>query len=407
MRPLACALVVALALAGCEKSAPQLDGVGPPIYFQELHLGSMANGAVVTERSGEFSLRYSAVFAVDGFADTSWWSPRGEQEQWMVLRLPAQSRVDRITLLQPNGRVGAKSVEIEAQSAEGEWLDIGSVDMTLDPGDRMLMPQQLETSMLRFTMRGSGMHPVSALTEIVIDGVETGKRQPVEWAGEWALNQRTVTFAARGAMIVGSVPLRRTAMRLTGRPRNGFVPFAWSMGNATGYGAMSASATGELSGWWSWDEPRPWDFGESWFGRRRGSGGTVTFDRRRFALDFLDRRKPSPFFELVTPDGHLDRSAEAAEAVGVIRRIVTANRDQQFRLIVWDLDEGAAARKRAQELDEWLNDGAELPNLEIGVAAGNMLELPPRNALSRAMYQRVDLVVTSPAAENAPPTVLR
>lgn len=378
------------------------------LYGQELHLASLANGAVVIDRSGEIGLRHSAVMPLDGSVYTGWFSSPSAPEQWMIVRLPATSRVDGVRVITHHAHPIAPRVRVEGSLSGNVWRELAEVEV--DPGNRetAVSVDPVDVGLLRVTMIGSGKEP-SGLTDLVVTGTETGPRNRVTWAGSWRLNQRDGELVESGAMVHGTVPFLRAPMRLIGRPRNGFLPFAWSMGYATGYGFVSASAEGELSGYWAWDEHFDWQIAESWFGRRSGNGGAMAaIDRRAFALDFLRRGRGAPFFELVEANGQFARGPEAQKAIEVIREIVESNPELRFRLTAFDVEGVPSAETLVREsLQALRRSGGDLPNLELAVTAGNMLEQPPSHAQSRALYQRMDLEIGSSAAGNTPPIVLR
>lgn len=405
------AAALLIALTGCSDAGRSPQGNAPrdTPYQQELHLASLANGAVVADRSAERGLRHSAVMALDGSVYTGWFSPPGAPDQWMLVRLPATSRIDGIRVVTHHVHRVAPQVRVEGSIAGDQWRELATIDVDADERETSIRLEPSEVEMLRVTMLGPAGSS-SGLTDFVATGQETGQREPVSWEGSWRLNQREARFASRGSMVSGHVPFLRAPMTLIGRPHQGFLPFAWSMGYTTGYGFMAASAAGELSGYWAWDDHFDWQIGESWYGRRSSGeeAAAVDIDRRKFALDFLRRGRGAPFFELVDEGGALSAGPEADEAFGVIREIVKANPEVEFRLVAFDVEGVPSAEGLVRSAETAMRRNPDdLPNLQFAVAAGNMLEQPPRHAQSRALYRRMDLEIGSSAAGNAPPIVLR
>lgn len=399
----------ALMLTACGRAdAPQQPAAENQPYEQQTHLASPASGAVIIARSGEYNLVNSSLMAVDGSLDVGWWSPADELRQWLILRLPARAALARIRIPAHEEKRTADRVLVEASSDEQTWTELAVMEPRGASGELIADAGGTEATHLRITM-SKDTDRVSMLHEIVIEGEELTPRGAVDWDGRWQLNNRTADLHSSGSMVFGVIPFQRSTMRLVGRPRGGFMPFAWSKGNVVGYGALAISPEGFANGLWYWEDPYTWRMAETWFGARSGPAQQpVKVDRRTFALDFLREGLPSPFFELAF-DGDAPVSSEDAEAaLGIIRSIARSNPGREFRLSVWNLENDQQARARIAALQRALmREGERLPNLSFTVKAGNLLDQPPRGPLVRAIYERVDLEVRPPGSGDAASIVLR
>ena len=378
-------------------------------YAQPMHIGSLAAGAVVVDRSGEYNLINSALASFDGSAEVAWWSPATDPKQWLILRLPSEARVERVNLVRQEVDETATSVMIESSVDGTAWTELGILRPAAGELVSTLPTQGAVARLLRVTMlAGPEGKLIAAIPEISVDGELAREPESVEWDGLWRVNQRLLSLRSREGIVYGEVPFRLTTMKIVGRAVGGFLPFAWSKGNVVGYGALSLSSAGEMNGLWYWEFPFTWRLAETWFGTREAGGGDVVLDRRRFAIDFLKEGHPSPFYELAFDGNTRVESPAADEALEIIRDIVVRNPDWRFRVSVWDVTGAGPAAARLAAIESALRSAGPLPsNVVFDVKAGNLLDQPPRNPITRAIFDRVDLEAAPADGGGTEPIVLR
>lgn len=403
-------VLVAIACGGGEEGERNATATTEKLapYVQSLHPGSPAAGAVIVDRTAEYNLVNSAIAAIDGSADVAWWTPSGEPQQSLTLRLPGDVRIDAVKLVRHDVKQTASAVMVETSGDGRAWAEMGSVQLAEGEPVTSVVAGGKVARLLRVTLMEGHEHGITALPELVVEGVLVRSGGSVDWDGTWRVNQRALTLRSQGGVVEGEVPFLRTTMHLFGRPRGGFLPFAWTQGNVVGYGALSLSSHGEMNGLWYWEFPYTWRLAETWFGRRESETADVQFDRRALALDFLREGHPSPFMEIGFDGSELDGTASTASGIALLRDVVESNPGARFRISVWDTVGAGLAAERIQAVRAALNQSGPLPqNVVFAVKAGNLLDQPPRNPITRALFDRVDLEAAPPEGGSTSPIVLR
>lgn len=397
------ALLVCSLLAGCGRD-PIARNEGPPAKprnFNVVEEGELLRpdaGVVMTDRSAEHAFVYAALNVVDGANATYWAAPPEDPEQWAVIDLPARSRVTGVGAstneegggLRPPGRL-----RFEGSLDGATFTELGTVDL-VPARDRQILdiaPREIRT--LRITMLPTPDGPTTPnLATVHLRGEELEPPAPPAFAGHWSIDGRPLEIRQEGNALYAIADME-PPMIFYGAVEGRVARLAWSRGNETGVAWLAVNRAGtHLSGNWWWLDPlmNP-DFGETWYGERKGDPAPFGVEVPSIAQVHLKKLGRFPLYGLVFgPDGELDVDASRS-GVEFIRRALGSFPTYRVRLEVldsgsWDSKANlASASIRANKLRAAL-ERAGIPASRLVVEPRQRTDL--NSPLHRLLYTRVD-----------------
>jgi hypothetical protein len=396
---------LALAL-GCDKpaqfpaaaAAPQPTVAAPPNADERENLLNIAYGASVISRTAEITLEASALRAIDGDSLSAWTSPPGDFQQTMVFALPARSRIEKVGVrmpADPNMRVKRASFETSVDGVtfrpllEQAFNEFAEIQLfPVPPTEAVYVRVNVLEAPGRF----------ASFQSVQVRGLLLDRPVAPPLDGCWTVNGLPARFATAGGSVRGAIGSGAPVL-IEGGADGPLYRVAWIKKGDWGFAAITVSPEGKhLSGGKWYQEPIPYDFGESWFGERSGCATNVPDSTLIIARRFLDRLHRFPLYGL-----HFDATGRLSEPDSVTALELIANLSAQrsshpFRLVSHEY-RGASAednRRRAQARLDSLQAvlqkrGVDLARFEF-VAAGS--ERPPQrieNETMRVLYSVVDI----------------
>lgn len=401
---LACALLV----AGCGETASpppppaapdplkRPDAWGPVVAGDELL--APARGAVVVDRSGELSYLGSSLNVIDGDNSTHWASPPRDPVQWVIIELPALSRIRKVGASTgmpfPPPRP-VKTLRFEGSRDGRAFTELRTIDIVPSKNEQLFDVTPADVRFLRVTTLANERDAdVTLVPTLHVRGEVLEPVAAASFSGRWEVNGNALDLSQEGNALYGVVRMDPPMIfcgTITGRVAR----LAWSRGNEDGVAWLAVNpASTKLSGVWWWLDPNVnFYFGEAWIGDRTGDAPRFSVAIPQIADVHLRKLGRFPLYGLVLrPDGELDPEASAA-GLAFIRQALAAFPTYRVRLEIvesgsWveatNLEKG---RARAARLAASL-ERAGLPKDRLIVDARSRTDLP--SPFQRLMYDVVE-----------------
>jgi hypothetical protein len=397
-------LACTLAVAGCKSPSPEAPVADPaarPANWGVIapdELLTAARGVVVTDRSGELSYASSSINAVDGDDSTLWMSPPKDTVQWLVVELPALSRIRQVGA--STGNPGSipnpvKTLRFEGSVDGSTFTELRTVELVKNGNNQLFDITPADVRFLRVTTLATYKdNEVMIVPTLHARGEELEPVPPPSFSGRWNVNGQELELSQEGNVVYGAVRMN-PPMIFYGTVAGRSARLAWSRGNENGIARISIdrSSTHLSGGWWWIDPLLNFYLGEAWISARTGDAPPFTVPIPQIADVHLRKVGRFPLYGLVfRPDGELDLEASAS-GLGFIRQALQAFPKFKVRLEVVACDSWIeaknleAARARAAKLETALLH-AGLPKERLIVAGRSRTDLP--STLYRIMYDQVE-----------------
>ncbi|MBI2214686.1 MAG: discoidin domain-containing protein [Acidobacteria bacterium] len=408
MRGLAAAALFACALlaTGCGESvdpappAPDPNarpaGWGPVVADDELL--TPTRGAVIADRSGEFSYMGSALNVIDADNATQWVSPPKDPVQWVVIELPAMSRIRRVGA--STGEPYAPSSPVKTLRFEGSrdgrtFTALRTIDVEPKKNDQLFDIEPADVRFLRVTTLANHDNPnVTIVPTLHLRGEELEPVAPPSFSGRWEVNGESLELSQDGNTLYGALKID-PPMLFCGVVTGRVARLAWSRGNEKGIAWLAVNpSSAKLSGTWWWLDPNlNFYFGEAWIGDRTGEAPRFTVPIPKVADVHLRKVGRFPLYGLVVrPDGELDVEASAS-GLTFVREALAAFPTYRVRLELVECDSWVEAKNlerghaRAAKLAASL-ERAGLPKERLLIQARSRTDL--HSVRQRLMYDQVE-----------------
>lgn len=408
MRHLTTLLLGALLLA-CAGEEPIGQAAPAPLSYDEgPNVLSLLRGATIVDRSGEASLEFATMLAIDGQAASVWYTTPKNLEEWLVAELPTAAEIEKVGVslghLAPISAF-VRTVKFEASMDGEKWSDLGTFEFALRKGNQLHEVSPVEARFVRVTtLTNHGSDLLSLVPTILVWGRETSEWQRPSIEGRWLLNDQKADLRVEGSRVYGIVDLD-PPMFLDGAWDGRVARFAWMRGPNWGVGILAASPGGSrLDGIW-WYETfvdAGNELGTPWFGTRIGPAPEFDVATSAIAQMHIERNGVFPVFGLVFDDeGSFDRGA-SEHAIGFLHQAITSFPQYRVRLEVSELRSNDPARNLevSRSMATSLREGLVSAGFPADrfVITGIGSERPyPASAfpLHHVMYSRVDFSLTA------------
>jgi len=397
-------LALALALAACGGESVKLpekppdpqraSKIGPPDDVAERdNLLNYAHGAVVVSRTGEATLKNSALRTIDGDRDQSsyWSSPPNDSQQTFVFAIPSRSR-----LTQVGAEIGANSackLRFEASLDGQHFADLATIQLAQKPGPQLFGVPPAEAGYLRVSL-DAGLPPIE-LRSLHARGTPLEPVKPGLIAGCWTAEARSGGFAQHGAHAAGQMD----GALLDGGSDGRFYRFVLLKGPEYGLAAISVTPDGQHMSGIRWHEEAIDLFvAESWIGTRAACREQPMTGDEVFRY-FIERLGRYPMYGLRFDDSGRLMEEESAF---VLDRVAAFAKTTPIRLVGNELFQPSPERNRAvaqAKLDSLraalAKRGVDVSRIELVNHGGDR---PHREALTeagRSLYGAVELVIPS------------
>lgn len=400
---LACALVA----AGCERSAPPAPPAPAPTAARPTAWGSPVaddelltptRGAVVVDRSGELSYERSSISAIDADNATHWISPPRDPRQWVIVELPALSRVHRVGASTGAPMIHPRPVSrlrFEGSTDGVSFTELRTVDVEKGKNDQLFDITPTDLRFVRVsTLANHDDADVTVVPTVHLRGEELEPVPPPSFSGRWRVNGQILELSQSGNALSGALRME-PPMIFTGTVSGRVARLAWSRGSENGIAwlAVNRSST-RLNGLWWWIDPYlSFSFGSAWIADRLGNA--PSFDVPVPTIADIHIRKNGRFslYNLVLrPDGELDVEASAS-GLDFLNRALQAFPSYKIRLELVACDSWIeqknleAGRPRAAKLAASL-ERAGIPPSRLIVEARSRTDLP--SPLYRFLYDQIE-----------------
>lgn len=365
-------------------------------------LATLANGAVLVDRTGESFLELSALNLIDGNPDSFWLAPPQDMPQSAIIELAACTRVTSVGFRSvANGDFHLRDARVEAMTGNGPFATIATVKLTDSHDAQWFDVPPTEADRLRVTFLSGPTpgHEVS-VNSFLVHGQEIEPPAPRQLSGTWKLNGHDASFAQFGNHISGVIQYNKLPVYVEGGVSNNrLLRLLWIRGLEHGLGVATVSRDGKHFSMIEWhEEPIPLFYDDAWFGERVNDASAPD-TTEVFAASYMHRAKRWPLFGLAfTPDGTLDTAA-SDHALQVLVHMI-AKAPAALRLVSHEFREAtpAANRARAQRaLDtlhaELAKRGARLANVQFITAGSDAPRQLPVTQNMRELYSSVDLEI--------------
>ena len=398
-------LALALALAACGGESVKLPDkppdprrapkIAPPDDAAERdNLLNYAHGAVVVSRTGEATLKNSALRTIDGDRDQSsyWSSPPNDSQQTFVFALPSRSRLTQVGAEIGSG--SALALRFEASLDGQRFADLATIRLAPKPGPQLFGVPATEAAYLRVSM-DAGLPPIE-LRSLHARGTPLEPvEEPGPIAGCWTVDARNGGFAQHGAHAAGQVD----GALLDGGSDGRFYRFVLLKGPEYGLAAISVTPDGRHMSGIRWHEEAIDLFvQESWIGTRAGCRELPMTGDEVFRY-FIGKLGRYPMYGLRFDDSGRLMEEESAF---VLDRVAAFARTTPIRLVGNELFQPSPERNRAvaqAKLDTLrtalAKRGVDVSRIELVNHGGDH---PHREALTeagRSLYGAVELVIPS------------
>jgi F5/8 type C domain len=342
-------------------------------------------------RTGEATLQFSAVQAIDGDGASFWSPPPLDLPQSITFALAAQSRIDAVglrTMTRGRSTVGhirfdtsvdgvhfspLKTIQ-STETNDGQWFDVAATPAT-----------HIRVTIIDSLTPDHDPH----LCSVLVRGVELEKRHDADITGCWSINGR----AARFTPVSGVLELGHQPIFFHGGSDGRFYRFNWIRGNDYGVGALAVAPDGGTMSGIQWhEEAIPFFFGESWFGTR-STCSVATAYPRDVPSRMLQRTGRLSLFGLrFADDGSLDAKASAL-TLEWLRRFLSTKRN--VRLVAHEFRQPTPQRNKefAQKELDTLRRQLAVDQASFVAQGSDAPRQQPVTPLMRAMYSSVDLEI--------------
>lgn len=371
------------------------------------NLLSVLRGATIRDRSGEISLEYASVMAIDGHASSCWSTPPGNLEQWLIIELPVRSRIDALGLsigTFAKGPTIVRQARFETSLDGVEWVPAATHEIAMEPGNQMQDISPLEARHIRVTtLTNNGDEVVTHVPTLLAYGEELDPWRRPSASGHWMLNEFPARLREDGSRVYGRIDMD-PPMMIDGAWDGRVVRFAWARGRSYGVGLLAVRPDGEaLNGfWWYENAVDPGiELGNPWFGTRLGAPDELEVATPAIAQIHVERDGRFPLFGIIFDEaGNFDAEASRA-AVDFIRLALASFPQFRVRLEIGEYRSPDSKQNMALSQLEAasLRDGLVamgLPADRLIVAANGSERVYPwvTSPLHWTMYSRVDFSFT-------------
>lgn len=400
------ALSVILALSACDRTSAPPAG---PSFFREqpANLLTMLHGATVVDRTGEFSLRTSAIDAIDGDPTTAWATPPGDLEQTLTIALSREASIRRIGIHFGGGSTQAgfaRSLRFEASSDGMDFAPLGTVEAEAKPLTWLTIEPSTATH-LRVTVLAAfeDNATVAQVPTLLADG-ETLSSPPVpDLRGRWRINNFEATIST-DEKIVHGVTNETPPRVFRGAWDDRAIRFAWAQGSDYGVGVMTADSEGKALNAKMWHiKAHPPFAAPAWFGERMGEIVPVT-DAPQIMDAFFRAEGRFPLHDLVFDGTSLVPGSGAT--LRMLAGLIEANPPGTFRFAAHYVSEGSEQEDLAMSKGRVEALRAELARMGVAVeragydaAARRDLRDLPWSEPELFLNNRVDLELVRPSGE--------
>jgi hypothetical protein len=393
-----------LAVAGCGWPSPEpppADPAARPANWSTVasdELLAPARGVVVTDRSGELSYVASSLNAVDGDDGTIWISPPKDTVQWLVVELPALTKIRQVgaSTGDPGSITGpVKTLRFEGSVDGITFTGLQTVDLATKQGPQLFDVTPTEVRFLKVTTLANHKdNEVTLVPSLHARGEELEPVPPPSFSGRWNVNGHELDLSQDGNVVYGVVRME-PPMIFYGTVAGRGARLAWSRGNENGIARLDVDPSStHLSGLWWWIDPLlNFNLGEAWISQRVGDAPRFTVPIPKIADVHIRKVGRFPLYGLVfRPDGDLDLEASAS-GLGFIRQALASFPTYKVRLEVVACDSWIeaknleAARARASRLAAGL-ERSGLPKERIVVEGRSRTDLV--RPIYRLMYDQVE-----------------
>lgn len=301
------AMLAALSLGRCEEpaaEAPVRSRQKPKYARNEPRAASnnilqFSRGAVVLERSGESSLEASAIRAIDSAPLTAWLSPPYDRSEWMVVELPAMTRIEKVGASYPKEHVlwMPRSLQFESSVDGRTFAPLTEIRTSRENPRPVEAVTPVETRFIRVTMSETDGAFVG-VSELVVEGLAIDEPLDRTLSGTWSINGTAAHFTQVGNLVSGVVQLTPPLL-IRGGWGDQLIRFSWTRGGQFGVGLLSISSSAPVLNGILWyaranDESR----GEDWFGQKK-SDSSEPLDSTAVDDTLLERFGSIPLYGLL------------------------------------------------------------------------------------------------------------
>lgn len=351
IKPAVALVLTAALLAGaCSRDTPTAETqpagpatphpLGPAPDYDGENLLSLAHGASVVDRTGEFSFESAAVHAIDGDAGTVWSSPPGALDQTLTFGLGALTRIDTIGAV-ARGDAPDK-LRFETSTDGQRWQPLA--EQSIQPAET---PQKL--SVAPRDALYVRVHTLAAdqrfavLASVQLSGKELGKPHQADIAGCWTINGRPARFERDGARVYGVVDADRPTY-VDGGSNGRAIRTMWVDGPNRGYALLTVSPDGQSMSGTRWHETvETVTTGAGWIGRRgpcpaAGINTAIVRDR------FMEKGKRYSLYGLRFDERDQLVGDASHRAIAELATTLTYPSPQTFRIVAHEFTDASRVK---------------------------------------------------------------
>lgn len=410
--PLLLAVCLLAVSAGCREKersvAAEQNSTPVPAFLKYEEAGnvvSLAEGAVVTSRTGELNLSSTPMHALDSQLLTAWSTPPGDPQQSCVISLAAPTLIDHAVLSNAGvGGGGAKRIRID-YSTDGLAFSGGTtVEVSrADSGQKLPIPPATVRA-LRLTLLDS-LSPSDTITVPTLEfrGRVTAPSAEVDPSGTWRVDDRVLHLQRSGNRLFGQLS-GKMPLHLYGSMRGNVGRFVWTRVNQYGYGFITFDPSLKALNALLWyEKPIQLFSAPAWFGISHTPNNSFNMLPLETMVGVgLHVTRRFSAFDVRFADAGNVADPESADTIERLARFAAENSRYNFQLVSYFFsgDQAADAKRtdtRLENIRALLASKQLLaPNLELVSSGGRIDTDAPTNALDRQLYDRIDLVITGP-----------
>lgn len=243
-----------------------LEETWPDDTVERANLLNIAHGASVVSRTGESTLEFSAINAIDGDPSTAWLSPSLDPEQSIVVALPSRSRLTRLGVSSAASAKAAFGSLLIERSLDGVTFEpFTTLRLERRPGEQSFEVPPTDVLYLRATEA----EPAGNFTQVYslyARGTALEPPQPRSLSGCWMINGTLAVFDQSGSSVHGSMG----AIRMEGATDGRSYRLRWSRGSEYGVAMVTVAPDNRhLSGFRWHKEAFSLFVADSWFGEKQ------------------------------------------------------------------------------------------------------------------------------------------